>query len=677
MGADVQVMKASLAVMMLAVMACSDAPPAGGQGSGGARDAVFAEILASPEFRQACEETPGCADPPRFDAGPTVEAVWRVLLVRESSGAIRIERIDSVSVPQGDGVPIGPLAGSHRLVGLDGGGQPVDGQLIRFPEVMRIEYRSPGPSPNDASPRNPEATAEISAWAEEVDLAGREVSTVAFVRAVPSIQSLAVQDPSGATVAQSGLPQPVARDSQPGGLGLINAALAQSAQWPYQGNIPPYCAHVLILAGEQDRALAQGIAYEDEIVELVTPGPRQLATIFSTLRHMTPMLCQGVRRISLGVVPQSEGIAGAVQTRLTGDMMLINVRDSYSESSLVQDEYRRLQMMGTIFHEAAHSTDALINAQGSVPENFTGDWILPARTLASQTIDRVRLEKGLRNEWRRFHESFRSLGWAMPHQNSEAAREAVYNWSSSQVNDAGFMSHYGATSLHDDIAEMVEWSYVTRIYLALGWTGRWSRDAACQEMRTHRERNLPSRFVTVYTKLMFLKDLGMIAEKDVKACMGPDIGPSVDTGGFHFWHDGNMLRSFDSNLTAKIGTNNAGDWIFEMQAEGEASFSQEMYPAKLQLRIGVDTAGVPLHKVAWPRGVYPLGISGNNTVRVLLDGAPAGNFDVKDGYVLVAEASNDRITGSIFVTVAMRLNAPLAVPQTWNPPLLIRFLIDH
>jgi hypothetical protein len=176
---------------------------------------------------------------------------------------------------------------------------------------------------------------------------------------------------------------------------------------------------------------------------------------------------------------------------------------------------------------------------------------------------------------------------------------------------------------------------------------------------------------------MFLKDLGLVAEEDVEACMGPDIGLPVDAGGFHFWHDGNMLRSFDRNLTAKMGTNDAGAWVFEMEAEGEASFSQEMYPAKLELRIGVDSAGTPEHRVAWPRGVYKLDLSGNNTVRLRLDGAPAGDFDVKDGYVLVAEASNERIAGSIFVTLAMRFGVVMPVPQTWNPPLIIRFLIEH
>ena len=52
------------------------------------------------------------------------------------------------------------------------------------------------------------------------------------------------------------------------------------------------------------------------------------------------------------------------------------------------------------------------------------------------------------------------------------------------------------------------------------------------------------------------------------------------------------------------------------------------------------------------------------------------NFDVYEGQTLVAEASNERIAGSIVIQRAMRLQAPLPVPQTHDPPLVIRFAIQ-
>ena len=59
-----------------------------------------------------------------------------------------------------------------------------------------------------------------------------------------------------------------------------------------------------------------------------------------------------------------------------------------------------------------------------------------------------------------------------------------------------------------------------------------------------------------------------------------------------------------------------------------------------------------------------------------VDGARAANFDVYEGQALVAEASNERIAGSIVIQRAMRLQAPLPVPQTHDPPLVIRFAIQ-
>ena len=47
-----------------------------------------------------------------------------------------------------------------------------------------------------------------------------------------------------------------------------------------------------------------------------------------------------------------------------------------------------------------------------------------------------------------------------------------------------------------------------------------------------------------------------------------------------------------------------------------------------------------------------------------------------DGFVVVVEASNERIAGSIVLQRVFRLQAPLPVPEKYDPPLVIRFLID-
>lgn len=641
-----------------------------------AREAAIAQALSDPEFERACAEIEGCRDAPRFAATGARETIWRVQVIRQASGDIRFGRIEAIDVVEGNGVPVGPVAGSHRLVGLDAGGQPLDGQLLQFPEVIRAEYFPETPDPGDPGAAVV-ADTPAARWDEE-QITGRPVDAIGFVRALGGIETLAVQTTEGDVVARTSIPAASAGVVSQVLDALVGDAHAAAGDiWPYEGNIPPYCAHIILLEGEMDRPLAQDIAYADQIVELTQPGPYQRASIFTALRHATPMLCQGIRRIATGRLPSKPNLLGAVRTVRTGDMMILNVVGSQAEERLRRSTYRQLEFISTVLHEAGHGVDALITAQGARPGDFAGDWIMPGRTMASETVERVRIEKGLRDEWERVHESFRRQGWASDYQSGEAAKEAVSGWSPQQITDGGFMSPYGATSVWDDIAEGVSYTYVSDAFRKRGWGPSLAKDYACQEMRDHGEKGLPSRFAAIYTKLMFLKDLGLIAEEDLAECIGDRVGLDLSDGGFHFWHDGNKVRSFDRNVTARMGTNSDGAWMFVMTGEGEASFDQEMYPAKLTLQLPVATPDTPEYLVPWPRGVYPLQLLGGPNVRVDLDGAPAGSFAVKDGFVLVAEASNDRIAGSIFITVAMRLWAPLPVPQTWRPPLIIRFLIER
>ena len=236
------------------------------------------------------------------------------------------------------------------------------------------------------------------------------------------------------------------------------------------------------------------------------------------------------------------------------------------------------------------------------------------------------------------------------------------------------MSRYGARKVSDDLAEMVGWTYMTEDYRGIKQS---DRDFACQEMREYGRKDLPARLAAVYTKLSFLEDLGLVASEDVDSCIGPDLSLPVRSSGFHFWHAGNRLRSFANNMKATISTTSRGNRVFEMKAEGEAIFDDEPYPTTLELRLDLESRGAPIERVAWPRGVYELGLFGDNNIRLRLDGAPAGDFDVKEGFLLVAEASSDRIAGSAFVTIGFRIHAPLPVPQTWDPPLIIRFLIEN
>lgn len=633
-------------------------------------------------FERACAEVPGCAEP-RVEGSGAVETIFRVVVVRAASGEVRIGRVEPVAVLEGDGVPVGPLAGSHMLVGLDAAGDPVDGQVIAFPRVLRAEA--------------------ADGWSRpvEIDLGDRDVDTIGYVRARPGIEELAVLDESGAVVARAPAPRGAGTGADAGkrpgnpprvlAAALVPSALAALQPAGSLPALPEHCSHVRILEGEADRDLARGVAYEAD-VELLEPGPNQRAVIHGALGLMTPLLCQGVSRIAVGDVPDDPGVGGVVSQLGAGDLMLLNVAAGYSEAELSGSARQRLGMMHTVIHEAAHAAEALLNASGSRPRDFAGDWDPPSRTLASKTIERVRLGKSLFEEWQRMHGAFVDQGWAAPYAESGEAREAARARSAAETAEAGFMSRYGGSYYAEDIAEAVVWSYLGEPYREAGIPEgvRQTEDFACQRMRAQGEGGVPSGFAAVYTKLQFLKDLGLVAPEDVEGCTGPVELPN-DEPGFHLWQDGQYQRSFERAVTAVIGTGPSGRYVYEMKAEGEAEFADETYPARVRLVLDLEPGTVPLDEVPWPRGVYELGLLAGYDLGALgnragmaadhgfslrLDGARAGNFDVYDGFALVAEASNERIAGSVFIRRAMRLHAPLPVPQVFDPPLVVRFAIE-
>jgi hypothetical protein len=144
----------------------------------------------------------------------------------------------------------------------------------------------------------------------------------------------------------------------------------------------------------------------------------------------------------------------------------------------------------------------------------------------------------------------------------------------------------------------------------------------------------------------------------------------------HFWVEDEYLRSFGQGVTAQLGTLD-GRRVFEMMAEGQAEFGDASYPATGRLLIDLSPADTEIELVSWPRGVYTLAPQQPHAFQLRLDGAPAGNFDVIDGFVLVAESSSGAIAGSVFIRIAMRNQAPIPVPQTFDPPLTIQFRIEN
>ena len=457
---------------------------------------------------------------------------------------------------------------------------------------------------------------------------------------------------------------------------LMTAFLARGSN---EIGLSPPCSQVVILEGEQDRHLASGMMFEQSVT-LVKPGPYQLAATQAALSKMTPMLCQSIGRIAFGNIPENKTLWGAVNSFGAGDLILINTGGELDEDSLGTMISRRLFLQRTIIHEAGHSAETLLNLESSAPpKNYGGAWGFPARTMADKTIEHVRLEKGLTKEWKRLHVSFVNHGWAVDYPSLFEDPDSRKKWTRRQVTEGGFMSLGGSKNWAEDIATFIGSTYlsqtITDAYREHGVSEDLREDLGCQEMQAYDEKNLPSRFAALYTKLLFVRDLGLVKAADVRACMGENLGLPSDGEGFHFWQGTMKLHSFESQIKADIGTKQNGVPVFRLKGSGEATFAEDSYPANLTVRLALGGRFDELDRVSWPRGVYDLGLKGDNDVELRLDGAEAGDFDTMDGIVLVTEASNDRIVGSIVLERILRSHAPQPIQEELDPPLIIRFMI--
>lgn len=620
------------------------------------------DSMATPEYVSACEQTPGCSQPADM-ARVSGQSIWRVHITKNPSGDIRIGQVDIVEVAAGDGVPVGPAYGEYALVGIDADGEVVDGQVIRFPDTLRLESVEP-------------------AGFELIKLKGEKVDALAYLRVSPSVISLVVQDRDGAVMDSID----VATQADSASLDPLSRLLGISPAWaltmPFQG-LPPQCSHIIVLQGEEDRNLAAGSQWEST-ARLGWPGPYQLAATQAALARMTPLLCQSIRRIAFAYVPDVGNILAAVNSFSAGDLLMINISTLLSEEELETKLSRRLMLQATIAHEAGHAAETLLTVESSgndtlLARNYSGSWGFPARTLANKTIENVRLEVGMEAEWQRMHESFVAVDWAGGYGKFPSERGDPPVWNPGDIANAGFISQYASTNWAEDIADTVAHAYYSRIvgdaYEENG-VGHLRGDLGCIEMNAYQENNLPSKLAALYTKLQFLKDLGLVHSEDVKECTGENLGIPRDEPGFHVWQDGSKKRSFQNGLAAHIGTRESGVPVFEMEGTGQAGFDGKNYPAKVKLRLDLGNRFQGFDKVSWPRGVYELGLTGDNNFTIRIDGAKAGNFDAMDGFVLVAESSAKRIAGSVVLQRVFRLNAPMPVPERYDPPLVVRFSMD-
>lgn len=249
----------------------------GGSGNGGGSGDVrtleeACRILGDCDFRTLEEPT---------------EQLWRVEVRRDAEGSYSLGGLRTVRVRETSGIPLPPADGPVFVVGLDGQGQPVDGQPIFFPDVDVIETR-------------PERSVI------EVPLDGVAQTQIGYVRALPDVVRIALLD--GAAEAEldtlnlSGAdPDELAIETTTSGL-LVPASV---------------CGNVTLLEEVEIEGVGKA--------ELV--GAFQLVEVAKAFDKLSPTVCLGVSRIAFVDLGTSSTLGRVVSRR--GDLVMINSAYDY------------------------------------------------------------------------------------------------------------------------------------------------------------------------------------------------------------------------------------------------------------------------------------------------------------------------------------------------------------
>jgi hypothetical protein len=629
-------------------------------------DDVQSSVDLPETFEEACAMVPGCETSPYDLFGPRESAI-RVDLRLAVGAQVEFGTMEMVDVLGAVGRPTENLGGTHVIVAEDAAGNWLEVHPVSFPTTML--YESPG-----------------EFLGGERALADGDASKAIFF-APNDVDHFVVYDEQATEVARA--PLVVERSFR-----AVQAS--------------PACSHVALLQrADHDLVPARTLELQDVTDVLVDPGPLQRAAVQAAFNRMAPTLCHGVTKIGFVEMPNAI-LGGYVVPAVSGDLILINDL-VYSELNLAVEPDRRIELIGTITHEAAHATEALLQHQGQPAYDLItfllgqvppqGGWTFEAEAVGSEHVQKARLLKGFTNEWQRMHRAFISEGFGeidyvrAPTEPGQCAGPIKY-FDAQQTAESGFMSRYGGTNRADDIAEMVAWSMTAPLFRSEGVTSPFEaseseacggrsatidipEDSACRTFRTYDGDGIPLAYAAAYTKLRMVYELGMITENAFDECVG-NVGFRVPGPGFHVYEDGVFRRSFDQGVTAIIGEEpGASSRKFVMNAEGRAGFGGEEYDAAITLELVVGPADVDIGQTSWPRGGYRLTSVDSDSFRLHLPEAPAGSFEVTKGFVLVTASSNDRIEGSVIVQEVWRWLAPIPVPEVYDPPLVFRFLIEN
>lgn len=426
---------------------------------------------------------------------------------------------------------------------------------------------------------------------------------------------------------------------------------------------------------------------------LIEPGEYQRKLLGETAGHMPPLLCAGVRDVAFVTAePTREGgaVLGWVYSNHSQSTLYINsLPNRASEADLRPSPTNRIvgnvwaTTLETLLHESTHAAVHLLNTQVIEGDctlwyffcdepTDASQWPAWSVALARAAAERVRLRVSFEAEWNRLHRSFVDVGLAQPYGPKLPA---------SEVARAGFMTPYGGTDPSEDIADVVaqvQASGIQGFDVIDADVNRMERaDQGCLAFESVSD-GLPGNLAALYTKIMLLRDVGLVSPEAAAACLGKAGFNTRDTEGLHFFtQDSEYRRTFTDGLSAGIGRTSEGDrFKFQLSAKGTLPVDGVEHAATFLLNLDLGPTSESLDRVSWPRGIYPLELLGDNRLIVAVPDMNHVTYHVDSGFVLISTATNDRIEGAIIMNRATRPFAPMMVPMAAADLPRINFRID-
>jgi hypothetical protein len=576
----------------------------------------------------------------------TMVGFWRIVLERSVSGDVKVLGHEHYEADAGAGTPLSSAAPTHAVVAYDASGTIVASAPVSFPTTILYENhvtfeqqrRKLDKSVTVVSLRAPSSTthlALVDARMKELQrIDGGELKRQTLRQRSREIEWAAESPRVGNWLAQIDPSVVAARRNCP------HVYIMEEPAGPSPLN---QATHALF-GGNQPK-----------------PTKTQLKQAFLALQYLSPLQCRALRAIAFVAREDNTGLLGW-QTSYSGGLVFLNSAAFTDDILLngtpqVSRERWQAETRRTIVHEATHALQDLLD-QGNIEMELQRDWPSNVRVDAQEILDTQMFPKGnFIQEWKRTHRTF--VGLDLAAEPYEDVRSVLKNndESGEVLAKAGFMTAYGATSYHDDIAEIASIVQTQELFQQFPESER--RDYICKALRRMDTKYVPSTYVAGFTKLGFLRSLGVIEERHYDSCVGKAKLPDFGTGVHSVREDGSR-RSYDKNITQAVQFVNGRGGIYgryQLIAEGLIKLGDKEGDG--QFRMEVDTGPKATEVPPIPRGIYQVK-GGWIGQRTRIKGEAAGHwgrFQVDLGWIIITEASRERMRGFIEVRKASRPTA--------------------